>query len=173
MKLFTAFVLMWLALPVFAQDSPEAPVQSSSESQTVGSRLQSEDFFGLGLQTGLATGTGITIRYSNDSRLGGEVTLGLFALNRSYISLGGEIHYMLSNSSKYRFYALGGMSGNFVSNDGANLLNSPIRLGIGAGYEWFLSNSLTFGVELPFTIFLDSPISVLPLPQFQLMFYFQ
>jgi hypothetical protein len=173
MRISTILLAFICAMPIAAQDTTAIITNSTQTTSTVGSRLRDENFFALGLQAGLATGSGIAFRYTTPSRFAGEITIGYIAIEKTAWSIGGELQYLLSNSSKYRFYALGGLSANYVGENGENTLNAPVRIGLGVGYEWFFNEHISLGAEVPITIFLDNPAIVLPIPQLQLMFYFQ
>lgn len=177
MHLLAILLILTCALPAAAQDTTTTTTttttNTSATKSSVGSRLRDENFFALGVQAGLATGSGISFRYTSSSRFAAEINLGYIAIEKTAWSVGGELQYLLSNSPKYRFYALGGLSANYVGENGANTLNAPVRIGIGVGYEWFFNEHISLGAEVPITIFLDDPVIVLPIPQFQLMFYFQ
>ncbi|MBC8124831.1 MAG: hypothetical protein H7X70_03775 [Candidatus Kapabacteria bacterium] len=173
MRIIIFLFAVLCALPLAAQDTTVIITNEPQSARTVGSRLRDENFFAIGLQAGVATGSGLAFRFSSASRFAGEIVMGYVAIRNPVWSFGGELQYLLSNSSSYRFYALGGMSVNYVDKDGTNSLTAPARIGIGVGYEWFVSENISLGAELPITIFLKSPTEVFPTPQLHMMFYFQ
>ena len=173
MRILSVLFSLICAMPLIAQDATVITTTDPQTSRTVGSRLRDENFFAIGLQAGIATGSGIAFRFSSASRFAGEIIFGYVAIRNPVWSIGGEFQYLLSNSSSYRFYALGGISTNYVGKDGVNSLTAPARIGIGVGYEWFFNQNISLGAEVPITIFLESPTIVLPIPQLQMMFYFQ
>ena len=173
MRIITILFSLICAMLLVAQDTTIIVTNDPQPKQTVGSRLRDENFFAIGLQAGIATGSGLAFRFSSASRFAGEIIMGYVAIRNPVWSFGGELQYLLSNSSSYRFYAIGGMSVNYVRKEGVNSLTAPVRIGIGVGYEWFVSENISLGAELPITIFLESPTEVYPTPQLQMMFYFQ
>jgi hypothetical protein len=145
------------------------PVQQTS---TLAAELDKQNLFGIGFQVGLATGTGVSLRYSMKNRFVLEVSGGYIAVNGPVWSFGGELQFLLNNTDISRLYALVGVSTNYVSSADTNKLDAPSRVGIGVGYEHFISNRLSLAAELPITIFIETDPLVLPLPQFQLIYYF-
>lgn len=146
-----------------------APAPSLSE------RLNSTPYFGLGLQAGFATGVGISLRYTSPQRMAGEVNLGYITAgeNRAFYSFGAEFQYQLDNSLDSRLYALSGLGYYADEKANGNALSAPTRLGIGVGYEAYLSRSTAFDVEVPLTFFFGDRITLLPTAQLGFIFYFR
>lgn len=151
------------------------PAISAADEDSVATNITKQSYFGVGAQLGLATGSGITVRHTWPMGLTIEGTAFFFSTGRPIWNFGAEAQYLLSSGEMDRFYALGGVG--FYYNGGTaqqNTLTGPTRIGIGVGYEWFVSNAMSLSGELPFTAFLGSgKVSVLPLPQLQFMFYFR
>ena len=151
-----------------ADSTPPKPPNTS-----LAAKLDQQDFFGVGLQIGLATGSGVSVQYSMSNRFALEINGGYLAVQDPVWSVGFEAQFLLNNTSRSRFYALAGMSVNSVSAADTNKLDAPTRIGIGVGYGYFVSKHLCLAVELPLTIFLETDPLVLPLPQFQMLYYFK
>jgi hypothetical protein len=150
------------------------PVVCIADEDSVAANITKQSYFGVGAQLGLASGSGISVRHSWPNGLTLEGTAFFFSTGRPIWNFGAEVQYLLSSSDKDRLYALGGVG--FYYNGGTasqNTLSSPTRIGVGIGYEWFVSNQMSVSAELPFTVFLGTgTVSVLPLPQIQFMYYF-
>lgn len=142
---------------------------------TLGERLNTTPYFGLGLQAGFATGVGISLRYTSPQRMAGEFNFGYITAgeNRAFYSFGAEFQYQLDNSLDSRLYALGGLG--YYADDKAtgNALSAPSRLGMGVGYEAYLTRNTAFDFEVPLTFFFGDKITVLPTAQLGFIFYFR
>lgn len=137
-------------------------------------RMTTTNFWALGLQAGITSGSGISVRYSIPSRVSVEVTGGYISISDGIWSIGAEAQFTLNASPDSRLYAMLGSGYHADMRDtGGNQLKQPFRLGIGPGYEVFISRQFAIGAELPITIFFGGEnVVVLPLPQLQAMFYF-
>ena len=156
--------LMLSANPVAPLPAPPPPALAD--------KLEKQDFFGLGFQVGLTTGTGVSLRYSMMNRFALEVNGGYVSVNGPVWSLGAELQFLLNSTSDSRLYALAGLSTNYVSSSDTNKLDAPTRIGIGVGYEFFVGDRISLAAELPITVFIESEPVVLPIPQVQFMYYF-
>lgn len=126
----------------------------------------------LGLQAGLLSGAGISgrVAFANDLAL--EATAFFISFGNVWYNIGGEVQYTLNDAHESRLYALAGAGYYRNDNDsGMNAFTSPTRVGIGVGYEWIIDNRMSFGIELPFTMFIGDAIRVYPIPQLQFMYF--
>jgi len=152
----------------------DAPPRSIAE------QLRSADYWAVGAQYGLVGGTGLSIHYAMANRFSFELTGGYVTLADGMWSVGVEFQYLLDNTSDSRFYALLGAGvyhlGNRDSNDVVtNQLSHPFRVGLGIGYEYFVSTKAALSLELPMVVFIpsgDSRAEVYPFPQLQFLYYF-
>lgn len=147
---------------------------------TLADQLRSTDYWAIGAQYGLLGGTGLTLHYSMANRFSVELTGGYITLGDGMWSVGAEAQYLLDHGSDNRLYALVG-AGNYhvgtVDSAGviSNNLSHPFRLGLGVGYEYFLSHKASIAAELPVVIFLPRQggrAEVYPFPQLQFLYYF-
>ncbi len=126
----------------------------------------------LGLQAGLLSGAGISGRVSFSNQLVLEATAFFISFGNVWYNIGGEVQYTLNDSHDSRLYALAGAGYYRNDNDsGMNEFTSPTRVGIGVGYEWIIDKRMSFGIELPFTMFIGDAIRVYPIPQLQFMYF--
>lgn len=152
----------------------DAPPRSIAE------QLRSADYWAVGAQYGLLGGTGLSMHYAMANRLSFELTGGYVTLADGMWSLGAEMQYLLDNGPDSRFYALVGSGvyhvGNTDSNNvTSNKLSHPFRVGLGLGYEYFVSPKAAFSLELPIVVFIpsgDLRAEVYPFPQLQFLYYF-
>jgi hypothetical protein len=155
-----------------ANETSDVPTTSSG---SIVWAKQHELVHGIGLQIGLATGSGISYRLMMPSRLTFEATALYFALNSTFSNIGAEAQYDFSMLENSRFYGLAGGAYVFSSNaSGGNGLGQPLRFGAGVGYETFLSHFASVGVELPISVWVASGNTiVIPTPQVHFMYHFQ
>ena len=172
--LLALFVLAIVPFAATAQtDTLKPPTATATSSNTLASELDDENFFGVGLQVGLATGSGVTVRYSLANRFVFEVNGIYLAINDPLWTVGFEGQYRLNTTTNSSLYALAGAGFYHAAKGDTNKLDAPIRIGIGVGYEWFISRNFSLALELPITIFIQDEIAVLPLPQLQVIYYFK
>ncbi len=161
-------------------------VQSPTVAQTVedeGAVFLSQTTFGLGLQAGLLTGSGVSFRVHPAGRFGVQVVAGGITLSERFItSVGLEGQYDFDSDGRSRFYGFVGCG--YYSNgheapkltdnglyEDEERLASPFRLGLGAAYEISLSRKLVFTPSLGFTWFVRDG-AFWPIPQAALHYYF-
>lgn len=136
---------------------------------------KTESYFGIGVQAGLATGSGIMFRAMIPERYAFEATLGIITLEGyTYFSSGIEAQYRLNTNNNERVFLLAG-AGFYYKNKGeGNIFDAPFRAGFGAGYDWFLDNRNTMlGIEVPLTLFFEDKVSIFPTPQVTFTYYFR
>ncbi|NQW29676.1 MAG: hypothetical protein HQ472_04105 [Ignavibacteria bacterium] len=148
-------------------------ISALAEQDSTQANIKKQNQFAVGAQLGLATGSGVSVRYTMDFGLALETTMFYFSTGKPIWNIGFEAQYALSHSEIEKFYVVGGVS--YYYNGGSfnqNTLNGPSRFGIGLGYEWYFLPNVSIAGELPFTFFLgDNAPTVLPLPQLQLMYH--
>ena len=153
--------------------TPMPPVIMSRDGASA-EKLNQSTFFGIGGQVGFATGTGITIRYTDPRRYGAEVNFWYMTLgkDKAFYNVGAELQYQFDNSLDSRLYGVGGF-GFYGNSEGTtdNTLSGPFRIGIGVGYETFISRAAAIDFEGILTIFSDK--TVLPTPQIGICYYFR
>ncbi len=173
MKYFIRSVVVLCVLicsqALFAQDNSTRPI---------GEELKSQMFYGVGLQAGLFSGSGILVRAHFPNRMGAQTAFGVIKLgDNTYWTVGAEFQYSFNNNVDDHFYGLIGGGYYYASTDDVeetgNELNSPARFGFGVGYEWFTSRNLTFNITLPLIFFTGDETTILPIPQLALVYYFQ
>lgn len=177
-----AMVLLAVIVCAFAGTQPLVAQENrtdGSASRTIGEELKSQTFFGVGLQAGLLSGSGLTARIHFPNRIGTQAAFGIIKFGDNlYWSAGAEFQYSFNSNADDHFYGLIGGGYYYASTDeddisSGNELESPVRLGFGVGYEWFASRNLVWNITLPFTFFTGNKSTILPLPQLALAYYFQ
>lgn len=181
MKYIWIVLILALATTVgFAQTdsvatrTPVAPPPAMRGDGASAEKLNYSPFFGIGAQLGFATGTGISLRYTDPRRMAGEVNFWYITLgkDKAFYSVGAEFQYQLDNSLDSRLYAVAGIG--YYGNSEANVdntLSAPARIGAGVGYEWFISRAAALDAEMLLTFFTDK--TVLPTPQIGFVYYFR
>lgn len=134
--------------------------------------------WGIGVQAGLMSGMGVNVRFHPHARYGLEVTGGAFKGGDNLLaSFGAEGQYDFDWNERNRLYGFIGFG--YYSNGESDLnpisedddkLKSPVRAGIGAGYDWDISKTLIFTIELGLTWFSEGQF--LPLPQVGISYLF-
>lgn len=148
-----------------------------------GAVFLSQTTFGLGLQAGLLTGSGVSFRVHPAGRFGVQVVAGGITLGeRFFSSLGIEGQYDFDSDGRSRFYGFVGCGYYSNGHDAPKImangayeeeerLAAPFRLGLGAAYEVSLSRKLVFTPSLGFTWFVRDG-DFWPTPQLALHYYF-
>lgn len=142
---------------------------------TVGEMLRTETLYALGVQAGLTTGSGISFRASLPNRFAFELNAMYFSTGKPFWNIGGEVQYLLSNETNFKFYAMAGAglfySGTDISTNG---LGQPFRFGIGPGFEYYIAPMAAIGAELPISAWVATNNTVvIPTPQVHFMYYFK
>lgn len=163
-----------------AQTQPDSTKPAATTAEPTGKTtpelMDQFNFWAVGLQGGLATGSGLSVRTTMMNRFAFEATGFVWSTGNIWWNLGLEAQYLLDQAFDHRFYALGGVGYYFHANDlKDNTLSAPFRIGVGIGYEWFFSPKACLAAEVPITFFPNDggKMTILPLPQLQLMFYFR
>lgn len=164
--LILSVVTVLATIPVVAQDT-------TARSTSFVEGLALEPHWGIGLQAGLATGSGVSVRYSFGNRFAAEVILGYLAIQNPAYSFGAEGQFLLDDAFDHRLYALAGMSANRITKGDTNNLAAPIRAGLGVGYEYFFGTQAAISGEVPVTFFFQDKLQVFPTLQVQFTFYFK
>lgn len=149
----------------------------SISSQSQAQLTEHEDYYltkshwGVGLQAGLLSGMGISVRFHPHERYGFEFNAGAWKGSDNLLaSFGAEAQYDFDWSGRSRFYGFVGMGYYQNGKDDPDDLEGPFRAGFGAGYDWDISSAVILSVELGVTWFTDGPI--LPLPQVGISYLF-
>jgi len=106
--------------------------------------------YGIGLSAGIASGLGLSFRHHLPSKFSYQLIGGVIKVDK-------KVSYNLGSELQYDF-----TRGNDVS--------GPLRIGLGIGGEFRMAESLNIGAEFLFTYYSNGDI--LPLPQFNLHYYF-
>lgn len=146
--------------------------------ETIGGKFKQEVLYGVGLQAGLLSGSGLVARMHLPNRMGAQLGFGIIGIgDNMYWDIGGEFQYSFSSSNDDHLYGLAGAGYYYCSTSdttSGNELDKPFRLGFGVGYEWFVSRNLVFNISLPITFFFGGDkTQIFPLPQVGLSYYFQ
>jgi hypothetical protein len=183
---YTLLLLLFVCAGVASAQEDYAE-QTSKFKEKEPNVFEQETIWGVGLQAGLLSGSGLGVRYHPAGRfgfqlVGGYITLpsGLFTTEKSApFSIGAEGQFDFDARGLSRFYGyigLGYYSLNKEDDEGtaedesADDLAGPFRLGLGIAYEWPLSSKIIFNANIGFTYFSDG--AFWPAPQFGLFYYF-
>lgn len=178
-----AFALLSTVLTtaVFAQTTDSIPVRvpvttAPTTTTVTPEAMNSSEYFGVGIQAGFATGVGLSAGYSLPNRMAFHLNVGVLtpvADGRTWYSVGGEFQYKFDNSPNTRLYGLAGF-GYYADEDSVrNRLAGPTRIGLGLGYEFFISRSGALSAEIPLTFFFGDKTSILPTLSLGYMYYFR
>jgi len=179
MKTILYVLLILVGYTSYAQTSPPVMATPPTDEVPIENPLQAQKtdtYFGIGLQAGLATGSGMMFRAMIPERYAVEATIGIVTLgDYTYFSSGVEAQYRLNANNNERIFLL--LGGGFYSkNKGeGNIFDAPFRAGFGAGYEWFFGNgNAMLGAEVPLTLFFEeNELVIFPTPQISFMYYFR
>jgi len=126
--------------------------------------------YGLGVAAGWASGVGVSFRAHLPSKSSFQGVFGIIKTSdKLSMSLGTEYQYDLVRGSATRFYVAPAVS-YFYYGNGRNEVSGPFRVGLGAGGEFNIRESLHLSLEGMFVFFSDG--RVIPLPQAALHYYF-
>lgn len=157
---------------------PAISTQSTAQIASHEDYYLTKTHFGVGLQAGLLSGMGLSVRFHPHARYGFELSGGAFKGGDNLLaSIGAEAQYDFDWKEKNRFYGFVGFgyyqNGEEDKNplsDDDDKLKGPVRAGFGVGYDWEFSTTLILSAELGLTWFSDGPF--LPLPQVGISYLF-
>jgi len=126
--------------------------------------------YGIGLSAGVASGLGLSFRHHLPSKFSYQLIGGVIKVDKkvSY-NIGSELQYDFTRGTSTRFFGVGTL-GYFYHGESSNDVSGPLRIGLGIGGEFRMAESLNIGAEFLFTYYSNGDI--LPLPQFNLHYYF-
>lgn len=163
--------MLLLCACALAQEEDSVVIRSSRSERAA---LRSSSYWGIGVQLGLTTGTGLQVSYVPSSELQYEATFLYFAPEA--LCIGGEVQYALGRNVElrgYRTYSfLGGL---YARLDDI----TSVALGVGVGIEAFLfTRNLGVSLELALTLWAAATrklggAAILPLPQVGLAYHFR
>ncbi len=145
--------------------------------ETVGSDFYNNTYFAIGTRLSLLSGSGLSGRITFPNRIALQLTSFVISIGGiTHFNAGFEGQYAFSQFDGGRLYGLVG-GGYYLSNSDeptkpGNRINSPVHLGIGVGYEAFLSRYISLDIGLPFTWFIEDA-AVGPIPSVSLHYYFK
>lgn len=166
------------ALSASAQQIPQRTLRAAdTTAERPAVALDVAPYYGVGFQLGFVSGVGFSFRYTSPQRYALELNAGYITAgkNRAWYSVGAEVQYQFDNSLDSRFYGLAGLGYYADDKDSVgNVLSYPTRLGLGVGYEWFISRAAALTVEAPLTFFIgELGVQVFPTPQLGIIYYFR
>ncbi len=170
--LFTLLLILGSSTILSAQDDP---LESGGE--TVGSDFYNNTYFAIGAHLSFLSGTGLSTRVTFPNRVAAQLSTFVIAVGGvTHFNIGAEGQFAFTQGDGGRLFGLVG-GGYYLSNSDepnkpGNRIKSPVHLGAGIGYEWFLSRNASFDLALPFTWFVEEG-RVFPLPSLSLHYYFK
>lgn len=144
----------------------------------VSQQFYDNTYFAVGLNLSRFSGTGIGGRLSLPRGLTIQaatfvVTLGEY----THFNVGGEAQYAFLRNRSGRFYALLGMgyyhSTSSKEEKPGNRIQEPLTVGLGLGYEWFLTPHIAFNLGVGAITWFSNTNTVFPTPELGLYFYFK
>lgn len=147
------------------------------EGRTVGGDFYNNTYFAIGAHLSFLSGTGLSTRVTFPNRVAVQLSTFVIAVGGiTHFNLGAEGQFAFTQGDGGRLFGLVG-TGYYLSNSDepakpGNRIKSPLHLGAGIGYEWFLSRNASFDLALPFTWFVDEG-RVFPLPSLSVHYYFK
>ena len=161
------FLLLFSAILL----SPGLLAQTAPVAVEEGNPFSKSDFWAVGLQAGVLSGSGLGVRYHPRGSFAAQfVGVGIRIGDVTTYNFGAEGQFDLDNNGRSRFYTYLGTGVYSWSNEGEEKLEGQWRLGLGIAYEWSVSAKLIFGANGAITYFSDG--TILPLPQIGLFYYF-
>jgi hypothetical protein len=159
-----------------ASGGSELSLTSAPEDQEPDNIFTYRPRWGVGIQAGLLSGSGLGVRYHPLGRFAGQFVAGGFTASKKFIwSFGFEGQFDFDVMKQSRFYGLAGFGVYSTGTDDSTSeakLKAPVRLGLGIGYEWAMNNKMVFYIDLMFTYFAKES-DFLPLPQIGMFYYFR
>ncbi len=134
----------------------------------------SENIFGVGLHGSLVTGFGLSFRQRfAGTAIAYQINGGIIKVNSFlYYDIGGELQFDLSGSDFDRIYVIGGIGYYYSGENGKNDLKTPLRIGIGLGYEYAFTRQIGISLGLLISGFFPNG-DILPLPQIGIHYFFK
>lgn len=151
------------------------------EGPRAGDDFYQSTYFAIGANLGFTSGCGLSGRVSVPGGFSVQATgFIITAFDYLHFNMGLEAQYAFDRNDNGRLYGLLGF-GYFDSarQDSAakypgNRIAEPVRIGLGPGYEWFLSKRSVLSISLPISILLGGDkTKVFPIPQIGFFYYFR
>jgi hypothetical protein len=129
--------------------------------------------WGVGLQFGLLSGTGLAVRFHPESRFSAQLAAGGIKISESMLwSVGAEGQFDFDIMKDSRFYGLVALGYHSVKDSTEQKLDATFRVGFGIGYEWAISSKAVCFITLPFVYWVDAQ-NFYPFPQAGIIYYFR
>lgn len=181
--ILTALILcVATAASMTAQTAAQAPVTPAQDEQLAPAAApENEDIniflykprWGVGMQFGFLSGTGIAVRFHPESRFSAQFVAGGIKLSETMLwSFGVEGQFDFDIMADSRFYGLVGLGYHSVEKGDEQKLDAIFRVGLGIAYEWAISTKAVCFISLPFIYFID-PQQFYPFPQAGIIYYFR
>lgn len=148
--------------------------------KTVGSDIKEDMYFAVGVSAGLLSGAGLAARLSLPG--GSAFQLAFLPVSvpgekyTTHFNIGVEGQYSFVQSNSGRLYGLVGMGYYGTWSDRpdltGNVIESPFRMGIGVGNEFFVSPNFVFALSGAIAYF-PRTSEFFPLPEIGLFYYFK
>lgn len=173
-----ALLLSALLLPI-GTPSLQAQIDESDSipGETVGSDFENNLYFAVGVHASLLSGAGLSGRVSFPHGVAAQLTSFVISAGGiTHFNVGAEGQYSFIQGDGGRLYGLVG-AGYYLSTSSdtskpGNRIKSPVHLGLGVGYEIFLSRNSSLSFALPFTWFIEDQ-KVGPIPSVSFFYYFR
>lgn len=171
--ILTGLFLLFSAVSVAAQIDPDTEVPGT----TVGSDFYNNTYFAVGTHLSFLSGAGLSARMTFPNRLAVQLTSFVISIGGiTHFNVGGEGQFAFTQGDGGRLFGLIG-AGYYLSTSDeptkpGNRIVSPIHLGGGIGYEFFLSRHSSVDLALPFTWFVEEG-KVGPIPSVSFHYYFK
>lgn len=150
----------------------------TSDAATVGSDFYSTTYGAIGLHASLLSGAGISGRVTFPNRLSIQGTAFVMTAGEyTHFNIGGEGQFAFAQGDGGRLFGLVGLGYYSSTSDKpekpGNRIASPVKVGLGIGYEWFLSHSLTLDLSAPLVTWFIEEEKVLPTVSASMHYYFK
>ncbi len=169
--------LLILILALASNPATAQPPEEDLPGTTVGSDFYNNTYFAIGTHLSLLSGAGLSGRVTFPNRMAVQLTSFVVAVGGiTHFNVGGEGQYAFMQGDGGRLFGLVG-AGYYLSTSDeptkpGNRIKSPVHIGGGIGYEWFLSRHSSLDLALPFTWFVEEG-KVFPIPSVSFHYYFK
>ncbi|HVZ40730.1 MAG TPA: hypothetical protein VHI13_15730 [Candidatus Kapabacteria bacterium] len=139
--------------------------------------VRNQIYFGAGLNASLFSGAGLSGRLMLPEGMAAQLTFFVITAGQwTHFNVGAEGQYAFIRRPSSRFYGLLGF-GFYTSTTSdtsypGNRIANPVRIGLGAGYEWNVADQLVLDIGGAITYF-PNTTEFIPTPRMAIFFYFK
>jgi hypothetical protein len=178
-KLLLLAVITMITIVGNVHAQPPTSMTPADSTGTIGEDFYRNTYFAIGASLSRLSGTGLSGRMSLPGGMTVQTTFFLMTIGKYFhFNIGGEVQYAFVRNKSGRLYAMLGLgyySSTFkdeTTGKTEEAIADPFAIGLGFGYEFFVSAPVVVSLAAPITYFPETG-KVFPLPQIGFYYYFR